>query len=131
MEFMATPSVNYTDLVYPDVGDDNNTASAQVSGGSVAISTAFESHDHSLGKGAQVPVAGLGINATLDMRQDRDQGGGFGPSQGIGEAAFIQFSPVFAANVPNRSIFLDTLDDRLKWKDDTGTVKVFDTTPVQ
>jgi hypothetical protein len=128
---MATPSANYTGLTYADLGDDNNTASGQVSGAVTSIATAFEDHDHSPGNGAEVPSTAVGMVADLDMRHDRSQPGEIGPSRAILECASLQLIEVTAGTVANRSIFLDKADSRLKWKDGTGTVRTFTTVPAQ
>ena len=70
-----------------------------------------DAHDHTTGKGARVPTAGININADLTF------GGVYAPIN----LHRITFSSVAALSSNNKSLFVSSADNELYWRSNVGT----------
>lgn len=69
---MAYTLTNYPGVTLPDTGDPESTASGRISGGAgPTLAKSYDGHNHTVGKGLQIPTAGLDIDADLDMGGNR------------------------------------------------------------
>lgn len=99
-------------LITPTLGGDSGTWDDKINAGFALI----DSHDHTPGKGALVPIAGISVDDDLDMA-------GFSVSNTIS----VDFTPVSPLNTGSTRIFVSSADDELYWRTAGGTnVKLTD-----
>jgi hypothetical protein len=79
----------------------------------------IDAHDHTSGKGARVPTAGININADLSF------GGLYAPIS----LHRLTFASITSLSSNNKSLFVDSDDNELYWRTGSGTnVKLTDGT---
>lgn len=79
----------------------------------------IDEHDHTSGKGARVPTAGININADLSF------GGLYAPIN----LHRLTFASITALSSSNKSLFVSSADNELYWRTNSGTnVKLTDGT---
>ena len=118
---MSTALTNYAGVIVPDIGDPNNTGSGQVSGGVSSVAIALDTHDHTIGKGLPVNVPG-GVDVTADFNMS---------TNGVIDVGYIQYIATTPGPVPNLSLYVSDADNKLYWRDGSGTDKLVTTVPAQ
>lgn len=71
----------------------------------------LDAHDHTSGKGARVPTAGINVNADLTF------GGLYAPTN----LHRLSFASVAALAANNKSLFVSSADNELYWRSNAGT----------
>lgn len=100
------PTLPNMSLITPTAGGDSGTWDDKIN----ACFALIDAHDHTSGKGAQVPVAGLDIDDDIVM-------GGNGLT-GVGLVAFTAVTALTAGSV---TIFVNAADNELYWRTNAGT----------
>lgn len=100
---MATP---FMTLTLPDVGAGGTPGTTWASYLNTALTT-IDLHDHTSGKGTQVPTAGLSIDADLDFN-----------TNGILDTEFVQLSTLVAKPTPTVTLYSKGVD--LYFQDGSG-----------
>lgn len=99
-------------IVLPTLGSDRGTWDDKLNAGLALV----DAHDHTPGKGVQIPVAGININDDFAM-------GGFAVT-GLGSLAF---NAVTALTTGSKRLFVNVADNELYWRSNGGTnVKLTD-----
>jgi hypothetical protein len=92
-------------IVLPTLGGDSGSWDDKLNAGLALV----DAHDHTSGKGVQVPSAGINIDADLAF-------GGYGPT-GLGKAAF---NAVTALAAGTKTLFVSSSDNELYWRTNGG-----------
>lgn len=93
-------------IVLPALGGDAGTWDDKIN----AALSLIDPHDHSSGKGVQVPSAGIGINADLSFA-------GFT----ITSLGKIAFTAIAAPSSGSKNLFVNSADNELYWRTNGGT----------
>ena len=99
------PTLPNMSLVTPAQGGDSGTWDDKIN----ACFVLADAHDHTAGKGARVPTAGLNINADVPM-------GGFG----ITALGKITFNTIAAPVSGSKNLFVNSADNELYWRSNAG-----------
>ncbi len=106
------PTLPNMSLITPTAGADSGTWDDKIN----ACFALLDAHDHTSGKGAQVPVSGLNINADFAMGGNAVTG-----------LASIAFNAVTALVSGSKRLFVSSADNELYWRTNAGTnVKLTD-----
>lgn len=100
------PTLPNMSLITPTLGGDSGTWDDKIN----ACFALIDEHDHTPGKGVQVPVSGLNINADFAM-------GGYAVT-GLGS---IALNAVTALTTGSKRLFVNSADNELYWRTNSGT----------
>lgn len=93
-------------LAVPAQGGDSGTWDDKIN----ACFALIDAHDHTSGKGVQIPVAGLNIDGDLSIH-----------GHGLTSVGRIAFSQVATLATGARTLFVDINDNELYWRTNSGT----------
>lgn len=100
------PTLPNMSLITPTLGGDSGTWDDKIN----ACFGLIDAHDHTSGKGVQVPVSGLNINADFAMAGNA--------VTGLGS---IAFNAVTALAAGSKRLFVSSADNELYWRTNAGT----------
>lgn len=100
------PTLPNMGLITPTLGGDSGTWDDKIN----ACFALVDAHDHTSGKGVQVPVAGININADFAMA-----------GQAVTGLGSVAFNAVTALTTGSKRLFVSSADNELYWRTNSGT----------